>query len=115
MKEKLLEEIRDIAIQIRNWLYLETKYLKLTAAEKITIILGSLILGAVCFLLALIAIVVLSFCLVGVFEPLVGNALSYLIVAGIYLLLAVCVYFLRTPLIFNPICKLITKMFIDKE
>lgn len=115
MKNKITEEIRDLLLQIKNWLYLETKYFKLTAAEKITILLGTLIAGAACFMLVMIAVVIVSLCLVGVFQPLVGTVLSYLIVAGIYLLLAVLVVLLRKPLLFNPISKMLTRLFIEHK
>lgn len=115
MKEKLSDEIRDVIFQIKRWLSLEARYVKLTLSEKLSIFIGSILVVAVAFILVMIALVILSLCLVGVFEPLVGATLAYLCVGGIFLLLTAIFLLLRKPLIFNPVAKMISKLLLENE
>lgn len=115
MKEKLTDEIRETIIQIRKWLSLETRYFKLTVSEKLSIFFGTLLVVSAIFILMMIALVILSLCLVGVFEPLVGTTLSYLCVGGIFIILAVLVMLLRKPLILDPVARMISKLLLDNE
>ena len=50
MKEKLTDEIKDIFVQGRDWIKLEIEYAKLTVAEKFTLLLSAMIIGAICLL-----------------------------------------------------------------
>ena len=115
MKEKLSDEIRDIIAQVKLWISCEAEYAKLTLAEKLTIFLGTIGLAAILFLLVMIALIIFSLCLVGVFASLVGTTLAYLCTGGVFLVLAIIVALLRKPLIFNPLARMLTKLLINKE
>lgn len=110
MKEKLTDEIRNIFCQLKAWISSEAEYVKLTAAEKMTVLLGTIALAAMAFVLIMIALVILSFCLVGVFASLVGQTLAYLCVSGIFLLLLAVIILLRKPLVFNPLARMLSKL-----
>lgn len=114
MKTNLISEIKDIFAQSQNWVKLEVEYLKLTAAEKFTILLSTLVLGMVCFLLGLVILILLAFSLVDLFKLFMTPALACLSVAGIIVLLIFIVYLLRKPLLLNPIAKFITKLFFNQ-
>lgn len=115
MKDKLTDEIKDVFVQARTWLECETEYLKLTAAEKFTILLSGLILGAVCLLLGIFALALMSMALVNLFKLFMAPSFAFLSVAGIVLLVGVVLYLLRKPLIMNPLARFITKLFLDKK
>lgn len=63
MKLNIVEEIRNIIEQSKTWVRLEVEYAKLTIAEKLTMLLTSLILGFVCLLLFTVVLIMLSFCI----------------------------------------------------
>lgn len=115
MKLNFVEEIRSIAEQSKAWLKLEMEYIKLTAAEKITLLLGSLIIGFVALLLGMVVLIVLAFALAEVFKMWMVPGLAYLSTAGAICLLLLVFFFLRKPLLMNPIARLITKIFFDKK
>ncbi len=115
MKNKLIDEIKEVFIQARTWIECETEYLKLSASEKFTVLLSSLIMGAVCLLLGLFALALMSFALVDYFMFFMSPPLAYLSVAGIVVLLIIILYLLRKPLLFNPISRFITRLFLDKK
>lgn len=114
MKEKLIDEIKDIFAQTRDWLTLEVNYAKLTAAEKFTMLLSALIIGAICLLLGIVVLILLAFALAQVFCMMMSPALAFLSTAGVILLLLLLLFLFRKPLLLNPISRFITKMFFDK-
>lgn len=109
---KLGDEIKGLFTDGQEWLKLQIEYSKYTLAEKITILLSTLALGAVCLLLSIVALILLSFALVHVFELFIPSGFAYLSVAGILLLLVLIVYLLRKPLLLNPIARLISRLII---
>lgn len=115
MKEKLTTVIKDLFLQAKTWVECEAEYIKLTAAEKFTILLSSLIIGGVCLALALFALGLMSLALVGVFRRIMDPSLAFLSVAGIVLIIALVLFLLRKPLLFNPIARFITRLFLDKK
>lgn len=115
MKDKITDDIRDIIAHIKGWISAELLYAKLTVTEKLTILMGTIMLVAVTFILAMIALVILSLCLVGVFEPLVGTTLSYLCVSGIFIIVLLLVVVLKKQLIFNPVAKMLSKLIIERD
>jgi hypothetical protein len=115
MKEKLTDDLKKIVDDSRRWFKLTIEYGKLTVAEKFSILLSTLIVGAVCCLLGLIVLILLSFALVHIFSLVMPLALSYLVVAIIVLVLMSLVILMRRQLIEDPISKLITRLFFEKK
>lgn len=115
MKDKFIDEIKDIFTQSRRWLQCEAEYIKLTAAEKFTILLSTLIIGAIVLALVLFALGLMSFALVDVFRLIMSPALAFLSTAGCVLVLALVLFLLRKPLLFNPIARFITRLLLEKK
>lgn len=115
MKINLLEEIRSIFDQSKTWLRLELEYAKLTIAEKLTLLMSTLIIGFVCLLLGVVVLIMLAFSLAEAFRLIMDPALAYLSTAGVICLLLILLYLLRKPLLLNPIARLITKVFFDSK
>lgn len=115
MKINLLEEIRSIFDQSKTWLRLELEYAKLTIAEKLTLLMSTLIIGFVCLLLGVVVLIMLAFSLAEAFRLIMNPALAYLSTAGVICLLLILLYLLRKPLLLNPIARLITRVFFDRK
>ncbi len=115
MKEKLTEELKDILAQGRDWVKLEVEYAKLTVAEKFTVLLSAMIIGAICLLMGMVVLILLSLSLVELFKMMMVPALAYLAVSGIICLLILVLYLLRNPLLLNPIARFITRLLINKN
>lgn len=111
----IIEEIRSIFRQSKEWISLEVEYAKLTIAEKLTVLLSSLIIGFVCLLFGSVALVMLSMAVAEAFKLILSPALAYVCTAGSVLVLVLLIYLLRNPLLLNPIAKLISKVFFDKK
>lgn len=113
MKENMTDSIKSIFANGKRWIELEIEYAKLTAAEKTTVLLSTLIFGAVCLLLGIVVLILLAFALENVFETFLSPALSFLCVAGALFILILLLFFLRKPLLENPISRLISKLILD--
>lgn len=115
MEKKLGNEMKTVVDDLKKWLSLEVEYLKLTAAEKISVLVSTLILVIVLFIVFMVVLIVFAFALVDLFNLMMPHALACVTVGGILLLLIGMLYLLRNPLVVNPITKLITKLFLTPK
>lgn len=113
MKPKLTDEIKELLAQSVNWAKLEIEYLKLTAVEKVIIIVSMMVIGTVILLLLLPAILMFLFALAQVFIGFLPIAVAYVCVGGIVLLLLGILVLFRKPLVINPVAKFISKVLLD--
>lgn len=107
--------MKTIVAEIKEWLTVELEYMKLTAAEKISVLLSTLILVIVLFIVFMVVLIVFAFALVDLFNLFMPHALACVTVGGILLLLIGILYLLRVSLVINPVTKLITKLFLTPK
>ncbi len=112
MRLKLLDDIQNIFDQGKTWISLEISYAKLTLAEKMTLLLTTLIIGFICALMGFVVIILFSFALVELFKLLMCPALAYVTVGGIILLCLVLLWLFREPLLLNPLARMLTRILI---
>ena len=113
MKPKLTDEIKDLLAQSVNWAKLEIEYLKLTAAEKIIILVSMMVIGIFVLLLLLPAILMFLFALAQVFIGFLPLAVAYVCVGVIVLLLLGILVLFRKQMVINPVAKFISKVLLD--
>ena len=113
MKTKITDEIRDMLSQSINWAKLEIEYIKLTAAEKIIILVSMMVIGAVVLLLLLPVMLMFLFALAQVFIDIMPKALAYVTVGGIVLVLLGVLVLFRKQLVINPVAKFISKVLLE--
>ena len=113
MKPKLSDEIKELFTQSVNWAKIEIEYLKLTAAEKIIILISMMVIGIVVLLLLLPAILMFLFALAQVFIGFLPVAVAYVCVGGIVLLLLGILVLFRKQVVINPVAKFISKVLLD--
>lgn len=113
MKPKFTDELREIVTQGISWAKLEVEYIKLTAAEKMIIIVSMMVIGIVVLLLLLPAILMFLFALAQVFISFMPVAVAYVCVGGIVLVLLGVLVLFRKQLVINPVAKFISKVLLD--
>ena len=113
MKEKITDDLKTIFLQSKEWVKLEVQYAKLTGAEKFTVLMSTLIMGAVCLLLGFVVIILWGFSLAELFKLMMAPALAYLSSGGCILLILLLVYLLRKPLLLNPLARFITRLIFE--
>lgn len=115
MKSKITDDIKEIASQSINWAKLELEYIKLTAAEKLIILMSTFIIGGIIMILLLPVMVMFLFALVDVFKLFLSSPLAYLCVGGIVLLLIFIIFVFRKTLVINPVARFLTKVILEKN
>lgn len=115
MENKTGEEIKSMVSVMKEWLTMELEYLKLSAAEKISILVSTLVLVVVLFIVFMVVLIVLAFALVDLFCLMMPHSLACVTVGGILMLLIGILYLMRNSLVINPITKLITKLFLTPK
>lgn len=113
MKPKFTEELKELITQGVNWAKLEVEYLKLTAAEKLIILLSMMVIGLVVLLLLLPAVIMFLFALAQVFIDFLPVAVAYVCVGGIVVILLGLLVIFRKQLVINPVAKFISKVLLD--
>lgn len=115
MKFNIVDEIRSVFEQSKNWLQLEIEYAKLTIAEKLTMLISALVLGFVCLLLSIVVLILLAFSLSELYMLFMCPALAYLSSAGSICVLLGLLFLFRKPLLLTPIARLISRVFLEKK
>lgn len=92
-------------------LYIENA--KLTAAEKLTLLVSAAVLFIAAFLLATIAIAFGAVALLQLLELALSPIAAAAIMAGFFALLALLIFLLRKPLIVNPTARFMSKLIMD--
>ncbi|MDE5978724.1 MAG: phage holin family protein [Muribaculaceae bacterium] len=92
-------------------LYIESA--KLTAAEKLTLLLSAAVLFMIAFILVTIAIAFGAVALLQLLELALSPIAAAAILAGFFFLLAAVICLLRKPLIINPTARFMSKLIMD--
>ncbi len=102
----LYQAVRRIIV-----LYIENA--KLTLAEKVTHLIGAMVVAIVSLLFALVAFVFAMIGLATLLQDFIEPFWSYFIVTGAFVLIILIVVLLRKPLVYNPLSKFITRLVLE--
>lgn len=86
--------------------------IKLTSAEKLTVLLSSIAIFAIILVFASLFIVFASMAIAGLLESVMAPFFAYMIVALFFLLCGVLFYAFRIEIIINPISRFLSGLFI---
>lgn len=109
-----LESIQEIIVEIKRYIELQKKFVRLDFVSKMTILLSALLLGAILFLLGTIVILYVSLTVASILTDLCGSqVMSYSIVTLLFILLAVLVYVMRKRWITQPLTNFLANLFLN--
>lgn len=92
-------------------LYVEN--VRLTTAEKLTILFSSVALFTIAIVFAMIGLIFVAIGLASMLEDYIAPFWSYFIIAAVLFIIAAILFICKTQLIFNPIAKFISKLLLD--
>ena len=102
--------------QYISYFRLQIDYTRLTAVEKVSLLLAAISVSLVMGLLCVCALFYLSFALAEVIGQWIGEEwVAYLILGGLFAVLMLIVYAFRKQLIINPVTRFVTRLFLDKK
>ncbi len=87
---------------------------KLTASEKATELIGALAVGMIMLQFGILAMVFLAIGLAAWLDGYLAPHWTFLIVAGFIIMLIVITVLLRKPLIYDPVARFVSKLFLDQ-
>ncbi|MDE5727322.1 MAG: hypothetical protein K2H83_02995 [Duncaniella sp.] len=106
------EQLGSLWAELRDTLRLNIEYAKLTGAEKLTTLLGMATLGLLIIIICSIVLFMISFGLTILLAKSTGMFGACMIMAGIYMVLVVLLFFLRKQLVFDPIARFISTLIL---
>ncbi len=112
--DKSIENFQQLFYEFKKYLELQKEYTKLEITEKLTILLSTLITVLILIVLGMVTLFYLLFALAYVLEPIVGGLMiSFVIIAGISLLLIIAVIIFRKQLIISPMVNFLASLFLS--
>ncbi|MDE6177012.1 MAG: hypothetical protein K2F71_05655 [Paramuribaculum sp.] len=104
---------RNLIDTFKRFLTLKTEDLKLTLAEKATIVISTLVVSAVITLLAVSMFLFLTFAVAHWIAQSIGLTWAYFIIGGFYALLITLIIILRKQLIIDPVSRFISRVLLS--
>ena len=115
-KKNLGEQFKSLSGDTREYLQLRLELFKLTATEKLAMVVSSLIISVIILFLVGLIVIFLSFAFIYWFGadvgPWCGGAL---IVAGFDILVGILVFIFRDPLFINPLVSKMSNIILEDD
>ncbi len=92
-------------------LYVEN--IRLSSAEKLTILLSGVALVSISAVLAIISLLFLTISLANLLDDFISPCWSYLIIAGIFMLAIAVLIVFKEQLVINPIARFVSKLLVE--
>ena len=106
----------DLWEELKKFFSLQVDYVKLTAVEKLVVLLSAIALVAVLLILGACVLFYLSFAIVYLLVDAIGCVWgASLIVSGIFVVPSLIVFAMRKTLILDPVAKFLTKLFFNHK
>lgn len=109
-------DYKKLISEARKYFSLEWDYTKLTAVEKMAVLLSSIAFVAVVIIIGTFALAYVFSALISVLATALGCTWgAQLIAAGILLLLLLVVFAFKRQLIVDPVARFVSKLFLKPE
>ncbi len=110
-----IETLQQLFVEVKKYLSLQKKYTQLEIAEKMTVLLSTLILVLIVIILSMVALFYMSFTFAYWLAPVFGSIMaSFALITTVIILLIIAVITFRKTLIVNPMAKFIASLFIQE-
>lgn len=111
---KNMESFQKLFLELKNYLTLQKKFLKLDTAEKLTVLLSAIAITAILLLLGSMILLYLTFALAYYLGDVMGSLpLGFSAIAVSLLLVLLFFYFNRKKYIIQPIARFMANLFIN--
>ena len=111
-----IDKIHTLILDLKKYVELKGEYLQVDAVCKLTQLLTFIITGAIISVVVVFVLLFVSVTIAEFINSYVANrAISYGIMALVYMLFSILVYFKRKTWIETPIAKFLGHLFLDKR
>lgn len=114
MSEKSAKSnVAQMIENIKRLITLQLDYARLTATEKLTIILSTMAIYALVVIFGTLTLVFLTLGVGHLLATTIAPHFAYLIVAAFYVVVLIALLLLRKKLFINPIARFLSKLFVN--
>lgn len=113
MSETKQNQFHSLWAELKSTLKLNVDYARLTAAEKMTMLLTTVTLALIAFVLVSLIMFFLSIAIVRCIATGVGMIWAYFIMCAFYVVVLGVVFVLRKQLVINPIARFVSRLFFN--
>lgn len=114
--EKNIDSMQKLFLEFKNYLELQKKFVMLDAAEKLTVLLSALAVGAVVLVLSAILLLFATFALAYYLGDLLHSLpLGFAIIAAALCVILVFFYVNRNKFVIQPLARLMADLFINEN
>lgn len=115
-EEKYTDNFRKLLQETKQYLNLQKEYALMDTADKLTVILSTVAIAAVCFVLGAMILFFLTFALAYWIGDLTGNlSLGFISIAVFLVLVLLIAYNKRNAWIIQPLARMMIRLFVNKE
>ena len=114
--ESTTDVIVRLAESLKRYLGYQRTYIQLDLTEKLTILLTALIIGAVIFVISIIAVIFIALTIAAAIETWTGNAcFAYGSISCLFILTCFIIFWMRKPWIVDPLTKFFSNILLDSQ
>ncbi len=112
--ESTQEELKKLLLEAKSYYGYQKEFLKITIAEQLTQVLGTIAIGFIIISMALVIFVLLGLALVHWIGEAIHNiGLCYAIFALFMGIILACIYIFRRKIIVLPLARVMTRVFLS--
>lgn len=112
--DRNIETISQLITEIKRYVELRAECFEIDIVRKLSQLVAALVLGAVLFMLACLAILFVSMMAAASLAPLLGSqAVAYAIVVAFYIILGIIIYYKRKRWIEFPLTAFLAHLFLE--
>jgi len=111
--DKNVENIAQLVEVLKDYVGLQTEYLKLDVIDKVVRLATALTLAIVLLILGVAVLFYLSFALIYWLDPITGTALAFFLMALLFLVLFIMVYRFRKTWIERPLVRFLADTLLN--
>ena len=113
---KYTDNFRRLLEEAKRYLSLQKEYALMDTADKLTVILSTVAIAAVCIILGAMILFFLTFALAYWIGNITGNlSIGFISIAAFLLLMLFIVYQKRNAWIIQPLARMMVRLFVNKE
>lgn len=106
-------QLRPLWEEIKEYLSLNVENIRLLVAEKIVRLLSTAALAVTVLVLAVFVLIFFAVALADFLSLYVASYWAYIIVGGVFTVIAAVIFFMRKVLIIDPVSRFISRIFFS--
>ena len=115
-EEKYTDNFRKLLQETKHYLNLQKEYALMDTADKLTVILSTVAISAICFVLCAMILFFLTFALAYWIGDLTGNlSLGFISISALLAIILLIAFKKRNAWVVQPLARMMVRLFVTKE